>query len=117
EEVLEEEPGYGPAHFKLGWMYWAKLDDYEKAERHFELAVKFSPEYPLTYYSYSLLLNEVNDFEKLLWLAEKGLKVKGVSKFFMHNERGKSCEMNGKLGMALEQYEAALRFALIVHDG
>ena len=107
EEVLEEEPGYGPAHYKLGWLYWSRLDDYEKAERHFKLALKFAPQYPLTYYSFIQLLNEVNDNRMLTKVGTDALKVRGMNRFFVHNELGKSFEMNAKLAEALQEYEAA----------
>src|SRR5262245_55146485 len=41
EEILEMEPAYGRAHNHLGWLYYAKLDNFEKAEYHYKSAKKF----------------------------------------------------------------------------
>lgn len=113
QKVLEDEPGYGPVHYKLGWLYWWRLDDCENAEMHFKLALKFSPGYPMTYYGYAVFLNEVNDSVALGRLVTKAMKVKGVNLFFMHNELGKSFEMNGAFDKAVREYKTALRYTLI----
>ncbi|HYV90188.1 MAG TPA: hypothetical protein VE978_00300 [Chitinophagales bacterium] len=116
EEVLEKEPGFGPAHFRLGWIYWARLNYYEQAEDHFKLALKFAPEYPLTYYSYACMLNEMNHSGKLKSVAENGMKVRGVSRFFLYSILGKSREKNNRLEEAHDHYQMALKHAFIAYE-
>lgn len=41
EELLSIDPGYGRAHNHLGWIYETKIKDFQKAQRHYELAIKF----------------------------------------------------------------------------
>jgi tetratricopeptide (TPR) repeat protein len=113
EEVLEKEPGFGPAHFRLGWIYWARLDYFGKAEEHFKLALKFSPEYPLTYYSYTCMLNDMNHSVKLRSVVQNGIKVKGVSRFFLHNVLGKSHEKNSRFEEAHDHYQMAFKYAFM----
>src|SRR6188474_1601647 len=50
EEIVELEPGYGRAHFRLGWLYFFRLCDFERANYHLRLAMKLSPEFTLSYY-------------------------------------------------------------------
>jgi len=116
EEVLEKEPGFGPAHFRLAWIFWMQLGYIDKAEEHFRLALKFSPEYPWTYYHYAFMLNEINHSQKLKSVAEKGMKVKGVNRFFLHNILGKSHEKNSRYEEAHDFYQMALRHAFISYQ-
>ena len=113
EEVLEKEPGFGPAHFKLGWIYWARLGYFEKAEEHFKLALKFSPEYPLTYYSYAFMLNEMNHSVKLKRIVQHEMSVKGVSRFFLYSILGRSQEKNSRFEEAHDHYQMAFKNALL----
>lgn len=114
--ILEEEPGYGKAHNLLGWLYYSRLDDYKKAAYHFKLAVKFAPTYPPGFINYAYLLNYLNRHADLLAHAQEALKVEGVNKYVIHNEIGRSHEMNGHYKKATKAYKEAGRFAILKHE-
>lgn len=112
EEILEAEPGYGKAHNHLGWLYYAKLDDYAKADYHFKLAIRFAPEYPAAYMNLSYLLNYLNRYDELVAHVDLALRVEGTTKSVLYNELGKSHEFNGNYAEANKAYKAAIRFSL-----
>lgn len=112
EEILEQEPGYGRAHNHLGWLYYAKFDEFEKAENHFRLSIKFAELYPAGYMNLTYLLNYLNRHEELIGHIDKSLKIEGTVKAVLYNELGKSYEINGKYKEAIESYRSAIRFSL-----
>lgn len=111
-EILEMEPSYGRAHNHLGWIYFTKFDDFERAENHFSLAIKFAPEYPASYINYVYLLNEVNAQDKVKEIISNALQVKGVRRSLLYNELARSDEMNGDFNSALLNYQNALQYAM-----
>lgn len=112
EEILEQEPGYGRAHNHLGWVYYAKLDDYAKAEYHFKLAIKFADTYPAAYMNLTYLLNYLNRYTDLVAHVAIALKVEGTVKSVLYNELGKAHEINGNYTEAANAYKNAIRFSL-----
>ncbi|HNR21073.1 MAG TPA: hypothetical protein PKN75_02315 [Bacteroidia bacterium] len=112
EEIIEVEPGYGRAHYQLGWLYFYKFRDYETANYHLRLAIKLSPEFPTTYYTYAYLLNEINHPVALQKHAAKALTVRGIDTPVIYNELAKSFELNGNYSEAICHYRKALKFTL-----
>lgn len=106
-DLLDQEPGFGRAHYLLGCIYYTKLDDYERALYHLKLAVKFAPKYPGGYITYAYLLNFLNRHEELLKHAEEALKIEGVCRYLIHYEIGRSYEKNRKYGLAMSAFEQA----------
>lgn len=112
EEILEQEPGYGRAHNHLGWLYYAKFDEFEKAENHFRLSIKFAEHYPAGYMNLTYLLNYLNRHQDLIDHVGQALQVEGAGKSILYNELGKSYEINGRYKEATESYRSAIRFSL-----
>ena len=112
EEILETEPDYGRAHNHLGWLYFTKFDNYERAAIHFKLGIKFSPDYPASYINYTYLLNDLNEVEALKLNVERALKVKGINRAILYNELGRSYELNGNYNLASQNYKNAIRHTL-----
>lgn len=112
EEILSIEPDYGRAHNHLGWIYYAKFDDYIRAEYHLKLAIKYAPEYPNAWVNYVYLLNEINDTEQLLKVLPKAMKVEGINKATLFNELGRSSEMNGFYDEAIQNYGLAYKHCM-----
>lgn len=106
--IIEDEPDFGRAHNHIGWIYWTKLGDYEKAAMHLDLAVKFSPEYPGGYHNCCWVAFEMGDFAKVFEVAEKGLNVKGVNKANFFRVMAYAMEMNGELKAAIRLIEKAI---------
>lgn len=112
EEILEMEPAYGRAHNHLGWLYYAKLDNYEKAEYHYKLAKKFAPEYPSGYINLSYILVETKRYEEAKANAEEALKVAAMNRAIIYNELGRTEELQGNYKDALKHYRNALRLCM-----
>lgn len=100
--ILEDEPDYGRAHNHLGWIYVAKLSDYERAGYHLRLAVKFAPDYPAGYFNYGNFLIETGDWEQLGKLAEKALQVTGMYRPYVYRFFAAFHEMSGRPKMAMK---------------
>lgn len=107
-EILEQEPGCGRAHYQLGNLYYMKLDDYEKAEYHLQLAMQFEPKYPNSYSTYLYLLNYLNRHKDLVKQAKRAIKIEGVQRFTIYEQLGKSFEKEENFHEARKAYRNAL---------
>jgi tetratricopeptide (TPR) repeat protein len=112
EEILRLEPGYGRAHNHIGWLYYAKFDHYSLAEYHYNLAKKYAPEYPASYYNLSYLLVEVGKYEMARENARDALAISAVSRSRMFNELGRIDELTGNFDSAIVNYREAIRISL-----
>lgn len=112
EEIVEMEPGYGRAHFKLGWLYYALFCDYERANYHLRLAIKFSPEYLFSYYTYAYLLNDIRHLGAMKIHAARALAVRGIDASIIYSELAKSFELNGNYAEAISNYRNAQKISL-----
>jgi Tfp pilus assembly protein PilF len=108
-EILEDYPDYGKAHNHLGWIYETKLTDYKRADEHYRMAVKFSPEYPSVYYNYAILLSTLQRFDELEQLLAKALAIPGINKGTIHNEYGIMYESQGKYDDAIKHYKEYIK--------
>jgi len=106
--VIEDEPAFGQAHNHLGWIYWTKLSDYNKAAMHLDLAVKFSPDYPGGFHNCCWVAYEMGDFAKVFEVAEKGLNVKGANKANFYRVMAYAKEVTGDLKAAVSFIEKAI---------
>ena len=90
EEILAIDPGYGRAHNHLGWIYETKIKDFERAKRHYELALKFCKgDYPIVYVNYSYLLIEFGYLEEAEKIIDEGLRVPGTDRALYVIREGK----------------------------
>ena len=112
EDIVEMEPGYGRAHFELGKLYYFRLRDYERANYHLRLAIKFSPEFPVSYYTYAYLLNEIRHLGAMKIHAARALAVRGIDASIIYSELAKSFELNGNYAEAISTYRNAQKFSL-----
>lgn len=109
EEVLEIEPSYSIAHNDLGWLYMYYFKNYEMAESHLRLAIKFRPPYPAAFQHLGRLMiweNKLDDARKIL---EYGLELNGIYKPAVYQELGNIAEMKGKFFLARKYYKLAIR--------
>ena len=112
EKALTEEPTYGKAHNHLGWLYLARLDDFEKAERHLKLALKYSQKYSAPYIHMITLLFELKRMEEHESLIATAMEVPGMSRSFLFSEKGKASEVKGKYTQAIKWYRLAIRWSM-----
>lgn len=111
-QALEIEPVYAKAHNHLGWLYIYHLTDYQQAEVHLRLALKYAPGYHAPYLHMAQLLFDAGRLVELESLLNKAMKVAGVNKSFIYNDLGRVHEVRGKFSKALHWYKTAARWCL-----
>lgn len=109
EEILLEAPDYGKAHNHMGWLFETKFKNLKRAEEHYKLAVKFSPDYSAAYYNYCYLLSTLRKFDELEKLLEHAIRVSGISYATIYNEYGLLREMQGELDDAIHYYKLHIK--------
>ncbi|MAX79958.1 MAG: hypothetical protein CL843_07265 [Crocinitomicaceae bacterium] len=105
EEILSIEPRFGKAYNHLGWLYYNKFKDFEKAENYFKLALEHLPEYVAIYYNYAILLSTLKRFDELEKILEKALTFQAVDKATIANEYGIMHEQLGNFEEAIKHYK------------
>lgn len=109
EEILEEAPDYGKAHNHMGWLFETKFKNLARAEEHYRLALKFSPDYTAAYYNYCYLLSSLRKFDELEKLLEHSIRVSGISYATIYNEYGLLREMQGNLDDAIHYFKLHIK--------
>jgi Tfp pilus assembly protein PilF len=109
EDILEEAPDFGKAHNHMGWLYETKFKNLTRAEEHYRLALKFSPDYTAAYYNYCYLLSSLRKFDELEKLLERAIGVSGVSYATLYNEYGLMREMQGELDDAIHYFKLHIK--------
>jgi tetratricopeptide (TPR) repeat protein len=105
EELLSIDPGYGRAHNHLGWIYETKIKDFDKAKRHYELALKFCNQtYPVVYVNYTYLLIEFGQLDQAEQIIEEGLSIEGADKATLIYQQGKIAEHRQNYVKAYKTY-------------
>ena len=112
DNAIAEDPTYGKAHNHLGWFYLFQLEDYEKAEVHLRLALKYAKQYSAPYVHMITLLFEAKRLDEHEKLIAKAMYVPGVRKSFLYNEIGRSKEVTGKYTAAIKYYKMAVRWSV-----
>ncbi len=111
EEALTIEPIFGKAHTLLGWLYLFQMIDWDKAETHLKLALKYSPSYSTPYLHMSYILFEKSRFKELTVLLDKALTIGGIQKSLIYNSYGRMYEATGQLRKAVRCYKTAIHWA------
>lgn len=112
EDALSIEPTWGKAHNHMGWLYLYQLADWEKAEQHLRLALKYASRYSAPYLHMAHLLFESRRFDELILLLKKAGNVPGVERSFVYNEYGRIHEVQGRYRQAIKNYWLAFRWSL-----
>lgn len=105
EEILAEAPDFGKAHNHLGWLFETKFKNYTRAEEHYKLALKFSPEYPAAYYNYSYCLATLRKHDELEKVLAQAIKVPGINYATLYNEYALMREAQGRLDDAIHYFK------------
>jgi Tfp pilus assembly protein PilF len=109
ENILEEAPDFGKAHNHMGWLYETKFKNLTRAEEHYRLALKFSPDYTAAYYNYCYLLSSLRKFDELEKLLELAIGISGISYATLYNEYGLMREMQGELDDAIHYFKLHIK--------
>ena len=111
ESILFDEPGYGKAHSYMGWYAYARMQNYELAERHYELALKFNPAFAGTYINFTIVLIGMGSYVEAIKIARRGMNVGGSSKAQLLSEIGRAYEYMNLLPLARGAYKEAYLMA------
>jgi tetratricopeptide (TPR) repeat protein len=111
-QLISEEPKYGQAYNHLGWLYKNKFADTEKAEKYYQLAIQYAPNYPACYFNYIYLLRDQGRLEELAALLKKAEGVKQVLRNTYYDEMGSLYEMQGNYNEAIRYYRLAIGLTL-----
>ena len=109
EAILEEAPDFGKAHNHMGWLFETKFKNFQRAEEHYRLALKFSSDYTAAYYNYCYLLSSLRKFDELEKLLERAIAVSGISYATIYNEYGLMREMQGLLDDAIHYFKLHIK--------
>lgn len=109
DEILHEAPDFGKAHNHLGWLHETKFKNYEKAQEHYRLAIKFSPDYPAAHYNYCYCLSALRKYDELEKVLENAIKVSGISYATIYNEYGLLREIQGHLDDAIHYFKLHIK--------
>src|SRR5918993_4614699 len=109
EDVLAEAPDFGKAHNHMGWLFETKFKNLVRAEEHYRLALKFSPDYTAAYYNYCYLLSSLRKFDELEKVLEHAIRVSGISYATLYNEYGLLREMQGMLDDAIHYFKLHIK--------
>jgi tetratricopeptide (TPR) repeat protein len=106
-DILLDYPDYGKAHNHLGWIFHYKLVDFNKAEKHYKLSIKYSKGYYAAYVNYSYFLIDKSEYKEMLKFGEEVIKISGVDKGIIYNQMAKAHELRMDLMDAYTYYKLA----------
>lgn len=109
EDILCEAPDFGKAHNHMGWLFETKFKNFLRAEEHYRLALKFSPDYTSAYYNYCYLLSSLRRYDELEDLLRKAVGVSGISYATIYNEYGLMREIQGNLEDAVHYFRLHIK--------
>ncbi|GEM_PF-289072 len=109
EKIIQENPEYGRAYNYLGWIFHKYFYDFRTADEMYRLAIKYNPEFPLTYLNYICLLVETDKWEHLKYVLDKAIKVPGTQKSVILYHYGRLYEYNENFETALEFYAKGMK--------
>ncbi|UII31135.1 hypothetical protein LVD17_22850 [Fulvivirga ulvae] len=111
-ELLEDQPDHGRAHQLLGWIYASQLNQYDLAEVHFKMAMRFEPYHAATYSDYIYLLKMTSKYAEMIKFAGKAEKIDGVNLCYIQRYKAEAFEMLRDYKNAISAYSEAIINAL-----
>lgn len=109
EDILSDAPDFGKAHNHMGWLFETKFKNLRRAEEHYRLALKFSPDYTAAWYNYAYLLSSLRKFDELEKLLNDCIKVPGINYATIYNEFALMREMQGDLEDAIHYFRLHIK--------
>lgn len=112
EEALALAPDYGEAHNYMGWLYLYHLNNWEQAERHLALAIRYAPKCRGAYVHLSALLTNQARYDELQVLLGKAFQVPGINRVALFNDLGRMYEDLTKYRLAVKYYKEAVKTSM-----
>lgn len=105
--LLYSEPGYAELHNYLGWAYLYYTGEPSKATLHFNMAIRFDPQYQAPYLHLATLSMREQKYADALGYAEQGLTKPQANKPALFEIIGNVHELRGEFRKAIKSYKAA----------
>ena len=99
----------------LGWAYLYYTQDFERAELHLKMAVKFNEEYAAPYLHMGTLLIRRCKYAEAIVYLEKGLQKPNANRLAFLESIAQAYELQREYKKAIKTYKAALA-ASIGHE-
>lgn len=112
EELLCIDPTYAKALSYMGWIYFRKLKNLDKAAELYRLALKYDEYFAGSYINYIYLLIERGDLLDVDEIANKAIGKLGTDKETIYNAWGLAKEIELKFDLAKEKYLIAMKLSL-----
>lgn len=107
-ELLFEEPGSAALHNHLGWGYFYFVGNLNRAEKHFETAVRFDTNFAPPYLHLGNLNNRLGRYSVAITWFERGVGRPGSNAFALAEGIALAHEMRGEYRTAIRHYKEAL---------
>ena len=105
--LLYDEPGYGPLHNYLGWAYMYYGNDAARAEMHFNMAIRFAPEYAPPYLHMGNLFNRAARNAEAIEYFRAGLTKPEANRPALLEAMAHAYELQGEYRRAVLTYKEA----------
>ncbi len=105
---LAQEPGYAKLHAKMGELYHCHMNNLERAERHYQLAIRFDPKYKEAYEYLIQLYREHKKDKGIFYWMSKAQQVEELNKAFVFGNLGRVAEREKTYKKAIRLFKKAL---------
>ncbi|MFK7783813.1 MAG: hypothetical protein AB8B56_01790 [Crocinitomicaceae bacterium] len=106
--LLFENPNNGVALNGVGWILMNVYNDYDSAEENFRKALKAEPDYFPTYVNCILLVNHIDELDKLEELLKSASTIENADHSFINAHFGILEEKRHNYEEAIKFYENSL---------
>ena len=114
--LLYEEPGYGPLHSILGWAYMYYGDNAANAEMHFRMAMHFAPEYAPPYLHMGTLMSRARRYVEAIEQFRAGLGKPEALRCELLEGMGHAYELGGQYREAIRAYREAATASVLDYE-
>ena len=111
--LLYEEPGYGPLHNVLGWTHMFYVNDPKKGEMHFKLAIRFAPEFAPPYLHLGNLLSRQGRYAEAIETFRSGLSKPEAIRISLLEGIAMAHEKRGEFRNAIRVYKEAATASVV----
>lgn len=106
--LLYEEPGYGSLHNHIGWAYMYYTSEAEKAEQHFQLAIRFEKEFAPPYLHLGNLYIRTGRYAEGTEALKEGLSKPNANRVAILESMGHAYELKREFAKAIHSYKEAM---------
>lgn len=92
------------------------MEDFERAEYYYKLALTHEPVYPSVYVNYAILLNALNRAQDLEVIYRKAIQEESIRKDIINGEYGIMLEKQGRYDEAISAYQISIKSSMVVPD-